>query len=177
MGPTLMPSSGWTRMVAGSRGCHWIPSPLANPDIGESACGIVLVSRSESTCHHPPPLAMSEPPNSAVPEPSTPSATRRLAANVSALELPCQCATDRANAAILASWAPCGDGGFSRVLTPPEPRVSLPSVDSTTSLLGMTGSRLDPTTLSRCPVPAWRASEAIGDCGVLAVCTSCPCEK
>ena len=176
MGPTLMPSSGWTRMVAGSRGCHWIPSHLCQPRhwrIGMRHCPC-LAQRIDLP---PPPLAMSEPPNSAVPEPSTPSATRRLAANVSALELPCQCATDRANAAILASWAPCGYGGFSRVLTPPEPRVSLPSVDSTTSLLGMTGPRLDPTTLSRCPVPAWRASEAIGDCGVLAVCTSCPCEK
>ncbi len=81
MGPTLLPISGWTRMAAGSRGCHWVSSHLANPDIGESACANVL-SRAAIRLATPP-LAMSEPPNSAVPEPSTPSAAWRLAANVS----------------------------------------------------------------------------------------------
>ena len=82
MGPSLLPISGWTRMAAGSRGCQWVPSHLANPDIGESACAIVLSRPAIRLATSP--LAMSEPPNSAVPEPSTPSATRRLAANVSA---------------------------------------------------------------------------------------------
>ena len=64
------------------------------------------------------------------------------------------CATDRANTTILASWAPCGYGGFARVLTPPRTPGFAPKCGLDDKSIGNDGVPVGPNNVVPVPCPS-----------------------